>query len=197
MALSHQNGFTLSEALVSIALLGVLASMLVPALTTNVGKEKLMGVSKQTATEIGRAYAIYSKNQFPTEDTTSAEIMENVGYVRKIKDDSHSVQLDGIEGNTEAATYTCSEETPCLLLQNGGLLMYRPDATFGATLSNAAMRFLLDPDGSGPHTGIVFLLYFRGRVSTQTLSPEANLSDGDWLPNQIEDPNYIADWTRG
>lgn len=197
MAVSFKSGFTLSEALVSIALLGVLASLLIPAMSTNVGKEKLMGVGKQTATEIGRAYAIYSKNQFPTEETTSAEIMDNVGYVRKILDGSQSVQLSGLEDRAATETYTCSEETQCLLLQNGGILMYSPEATFGATLSNAAMRFLLDPDGSGPHTGIVFLLYFRGRVSTQTLSPEAILSDGDWLPDQVNDPDYIEDWTDG
>jgi len=192
MSPKHLQGFSLAEALVSITLLGVLATILMPMLYNNVGNDKLYHASIEGIAEIALAYSKYQKQNMPDANTTATAILLNMNYVRLINNGVMSVQLNGND-------YACNNVTPCYLLHNGALVMFDADERFGGTGFNTnALHFILDPDADGPNNGISLLMYFNGSFSTERYrKPGTAAIPNDDLPSSINDPEYIWSWTEG
>ncbi len=211
MANKPRQGFSLAEMLVSLALMGALASMLLPMLTHNVGKDKLMYMGKDGAAELVQAYATYLKTNVPTANTSAQDIINNLNYMRIINNGSQTLQVEKVNntpaygsctsGGNPCTVFTavCRAETPCALLHSGALIQYDANATFGGNpprYNTNALRFILDPDADGPQTSVSFVLFYSGRLSTRPYAQAAVLTNDD-LANTTVDPEYLIEWTDG
>ncbi len=212
----RRKAYTFAEILITLSLLGLLASMLLPMLSDSVGKDKLLALGKDGASEISQAFAIYVKNSTLNANTRAQDIVSNLNYVRMVSDGSMNTQLgqtnqdasahstctgtSSVTGETYAVCTTpCDATTPCALLQTGALLQYdaATPSTFNGTGYNTnAIHFIYDPDGTGPQFAIAFTLFYSGRITTETYSIGATTNDTN-LPSTTVDPPYILDWTNG
>jgi competence protein ComGC len=215
MRQTARKAFTLGEMLVAVSLLALIATMLVPLVSDKTGERKLVTITKDAMAQIAVAYATYLKIDVPDSETTTADIVENINYVRIINDNSHNIQIDG-------TNYACNATYPCLLLHNGALIRYHPTGKFGNSPTELqwircwlcdpaapagepiphpninALRFWVDPDGSNPEDGVEVLLFYSGRVTTRYLAPEAVVSsDSQPIDPDRIDPVYLWDWVRG
>ncbi len=208
------NGFTLVEILITIALIGVLATMLIPVLFQNVGQEKFMDIAKNSASALGQGYATLLSETPSTADTTAQTIALKMDHVRRISNGSTSTQLQNVTntpangtclqaGASSCALFRtpCDATTPCLLLNSGGVLQYDSTAKFAPTgqtpgLNTHAVRFIMDPDADGPQPAISLMLFFGGRITTRRFASSAILTN-DRLPESVTDPDYILPWTNG
>jgi prepilin-type N-terminal cleavage/methylation domain-containing protein len=208
-----KQGFTLIEALISLTLLSVLASLLIPMLNTNVGEDKLYEMGLDGIAQVTSAYNAYARKQLPGSNTAIASILEqNINYVKKITNGSNGVQYctaEDANGNcTASAELTCAAPYSCLLLQNGAVLLYDSSATgiFGGGTANVnAVHVMLDPDGNngyaaGVNNGqnaIPLVLFVNGRISTYRYASTGGAIFADGVPNAVFDPEYILPWTDG
>lgn len=203
----HHAGFSLTEALVALTMMGVLAAMLLPTLKQNVLIEKNLNITKAAITELAQAYVKYQKTQMPQATTAASDIINRMNYVRLISDSSLSVQVaDATEPNppcssgSPCALYDspCNATTPCALLQNGALVQYDADANFDGTAYNTnALKFVIDPDADGEEVATSVVMFFSGRMCTLRYAPMAAFDADDDLPVGPTDPDYIWPWTDG
>lgn len=98
----REKGFTFAEMMISLTLMGVLASLLVPLTLNNVGEEKLMQCAKDGAMELAVAYTKYVREQFPENDTRPIDFINKMNYVRIINDSSESTNVEfvGVPGQS-------------------------------------------------------------------------------------------------
>jgi hypothetical protein len=222
-SLKRFGGFTMAEAMVSVALLGTLAALLLPVLYTNVGKDKLMSIGKTGVAELVAGYNTYSKTRMPDATTTAATLVGRMSVMRiftngvvaldgtctgqciQVADVNNAPTNSGHTNSDNVYVSPCNNTTPCALLQSGALLQYDGNATFNGTGTTNALRFLLDTDGTGIQNAVPLVLYLNGRVSTvrwATAGSSPAVFDNsaghpDNLPNGNSDPEFILDWTDG
>lgn len=200
----YQSGFTLAELAVSLSLIMVLAIVLYPTLITNVGDDKIIGVSKGGAVDIAQSFSNYQRENPVAAGTLSTDILSYYGnYVRVINNGTANLQLENVINkgcsvlSPCAYTSPCDATTPCYVLNNGALLQYDPAASFGGMTPNQhALRFVLDPDNTGPQVATIFVLYSTGRVTTLG-NATAGTTYADLLPTNNADPSYVASWISG
>lgn len=200
----QQNGFTLAEVLISLALVGTLAAMMYPMLINNVAEERLLQNCKEGAAQVALAYVKFQKDASIGPTTTTDAIfaagMDN--YVRRFPDPN----APGASGSNLAVqvqtgggvqTIPCDAGSPCYVLQSGAILQYDADANFNGSTPNVnGIRFIVDPDGNDVQIGSSFIMFANGRITTEANAPGAILSNDNRVTG-IADPAYLATWTGG
>jgi hypothetical protein len=199
----------MAEALISLSLLAVLASLMQPMLTLNVGRQRLLNVAQNTAAEIVRGYDTYMEENTAAATTSSQDIINNMNILRIINDGSLGTQ-DGLGVNTP-----CDATTPCALMHNGSMIQFLPGATFGlpdvATgMRRKALRFTIDIDGPDPanQPRLTLVLFYPGRLTTRGMAIAPNAVPifnesaapdtlNPALPDETSDPEYVYPWING
>lgn len=153
------NGFTLAELLISLAILGVIATFTIPKVLNSQQDSEWNSIAKEFAgTLTGALFAIKSSGDLQVGVTESRALMDYVNYTRTL----HNVGFDG--GSTCHNTFR-----PCWVLHNGvvvrtGRFLFCQDAP------NNAVLFQLDPDYGKPNAQsgnmLEFILYLNGRITT-------------------------------
>ncbi len=152
-------GFTLAELLISLAILGVIATFTIPKILSAQQNAADSAKAKEAMATISAAYQAYQQDNTVTASTTSASLIPYLNYVAR----DTSGYLDDIPNNS---TYNCNSVI-CLKLHNGSMLAMRTSENFNGTGSNNGWWFLLDPDGAPSNrASIAFVLYYNGRIST-------------------------------
>lgn len=90
----RSSGFTVSEIVVSMSLIAVLGTLLLPMMSNVTGKQKLLNITKGAASELSSAYADFLTNESPSSNTTSQDIISYLNAVKIIIDGSDSTQID-------------------------------------------------------------------------------------------------------
>ncbi|MCA9841937.1 MAG: type II secretion system protein [Cyanobacteria bacterium HKST-UBA03] len=213
------TGYTYVEILLAVVIIAVLASLLLPHAIVNLGEDKVFANTKTMMAELESAYALYAQDNLPGTNTTPADFIANLNYLRIISDSSASIQVaDATTQCHSNNTYgdcvsACDANAPCLLMHNKALLQYDPNATFndGNALSDPphnmhALRFLYDPDGSmEAQSATAIYLYIGGRTTTEQWSgittydtdlPKDAVagSDGNTF---VDDPEYLRQLSDG
>jgi prepilin-type N-terminal cleavage/methylation domain-containing protein len=112
----------------------------------------------------------------------------------------------------------CTTDTPCLVMHNGGLLMYISDTNGGSVtpdtfpsptvINQSAVRFLYDPDGNGPEPATMLVLFQKPIRTTTYFSaiswpspytmgssgPTFNVVEHTYFPTINADPAYLDSW---
>lgn len=159
-------GFTLSELLISLAVLGVIATFTVPKVLVAQQDASNKAKAKEVAAMVSDAYNLYKSQNPVTANTWGVDILTYVNY---LKIDTSGTLIDDVY---TGGTISCSATTPCYQLHNGGVLS--PWGRFGATSADRSVPFTFDPDGvvtdgttNGPGKSVQFLLFTDGRMQTK------------------------------
>lgn len=190
MTKQAQQGFTLAELLISLAILGVIATFTIPTLigVSTAAKEK--SIAKEAASMVAGAASSYLLNSSVSASTKGADFIQFMNYVTVDTTTNYSAGAN----QTGTALQQCSATLPCLKLHNGGILQYDTAMTMGGTSSTNAVYFNFDPDGTGTAGRITFVQFSNSRMSTGELAGTATPTGGT-LTREATDPNYLKDWS--
>lgn len=179
------SGFTLAELLVTLLILGQIATFTIPKVLQSQQDSRFKAIAKEAAGMVSEAYSIYRAKNTVDANFRFYYMTPYLNYV------SVDMTTDIDRGQGVAGALNCGAQPiyACLVLHNGARLFYA-DEPFSGTATTNAIYFYVDPDGkySGSPTGagksIVFWLYPNGRLVTWK----------DMLPGTICDSTpYSAD----
>lgn len=172
------TGFSLTEVVLTIVIISVLAGLAVPGILTSANNSKRLSVTKQTISLIGDAFN--EKLESNAIDVNSGfQQFVNVGnggglpYTRYLTSGAART-IDAppnslVLCNTGA---TCAftpgiNNIQAITLKNGGLLVFQTTQIFGTGV-NAAIPVVFDPDGEshGDRNSVELWLYADGRLRT-------------------------------
>lgn len=173
------QGFTLSELLVSLAVLGLIAAFAVPKVLNAVGNSSTLAIAKETISTITTAYdgvkADSTVASVPS-STQAWRLVNKLNYVRTATARTGTNTLtQGDLGATACTIPTANgtTATPChILMHNGAVLAidliddFNDNASaVGPSAGNRGkIMFTVDPDGAGDMEPAVFALGFDGRL---------------------------------
>jgi prepilin-type N-terminal cleavage/methylation domain-containing protein len=141
------QGFTLSELLVSLAVLGLIAAFAIPKVLSAVNEAGIKAVGKEAISMVSSSFDSLraDSNGFLPKSTTAAQLAAKMNFVNL------------------ATTTTGSVQGQVMNLHNGGRISYDEDDNFtGGT--NGFIRFNIDPDGAASSGAISVNLGYDGRV---------------------------------
>lgn len=189
-----KNGFTLSELLIALAILGVIATFTIPKVLQSQQDGKYKAMAKEAMSMIAGAYDAYKYKNGTVPATMAPGAL--LPYMNYVKLDSTS-QIDDIQGSTSA--YNCSWDT-CVVLHNGAYLYVESDwNTFGQANPTNYIYFMFDPDGkftsnaNGPGKGMYIDLYYNGRVASSSERSAAYTTYENGSPQNFG-PATMPDW---
>lgn len=184
------SGFTLAELLISLVILGVIATFTIPKMLVAQQDSRNNAIAKEIAAMISEAYQTYSLNNPASASTTIGALTPYMNYLR-------TDTTSSINANSGAAIGTpiaCNAGGGrCLVLHNGARFFLRPSVSFGGATNLNALWFQVDPDGTLNNTSsIVFFLYYNGRLKSYALI-DANTVSSDGTRSAIsEDPDWFS-----
>ncbi len=186
-----RRGFTLAELLISLAILGVIATFTIPKILYAQQSSQYNAEAKEVAAMISAAYDAYKQQgNTPTTNTSAGDLTPYMNYVAV--DSSSTIDLF-----YNASTRACTGGYACVKLHNGGMLLWA-SAGFMGTASTNAIYFYFDPDGrvtdgttNGPGKSVCLWLYYTGRITSYV-----NLSAGTVYGGGTvgPDPTYDPPW---
>ena len=186
------RGFTLAEILISLSILGVIATFTIPKIIGASMDGQYKAKAKEAAAMVSGAFQTYQLKQTVTGATAGDDLIQYMNYVTI--DSTSSIDL--FPGST---TRACNSGYKCLKLHNGGMLLYSTGGSFGNTAPTSAIYFYFDPDGqvtdgttNGPGKSVVFWLYANGQITSYS-----NLKSGTVNGSAgavAADPSYDPSW---
>lgn len=160
MKKAAQQGFTLSELLISLAILGLIATFSIPKVLNAVGANSTRAIAKEFAGTLSESYDAYkANNNGSTATTITGQLLINyINFVSAVT--SGTATMTGI---------TCSGTSPCYTMANGSAFQVTLADDFGPYTAQVAdstgvIVFLLDPDGAGANTPVTFAIGYDGRL---------------------------------
>lgn len=162
-----KRGFTLSELLIALAILGILATFTIPKVLQSQSDSSYNSRAKEAIAALSQALEAKRADGTLTTSTRSSDLSPYLNYLYA---DTVSAVIDHSYGNTTA---TCNSTSPCVWLASGAALRFEPNQFYNTTASNGIF-LLVDPDGKvtgsgaagGPGKSLFVWLYWDGKVRT-------------------------------
>lgn len=157
-------GFTLAELLISLAILGVIATFTIPKILATSQNAAYTSEYKEAQGIVSAAYVNYAAQNGYSTNTTFGAITPYLNYVST----STTATIDAATGT---GSWACNAPRMCFYLHNGSALNIDISTSFAST-SNGLIQVVFDPDGvysgttNGPGKGQDFYLYNNGRVDS-------------------------------
>lgn len=189
------KAFTLAELLISLAILGVIATFTIPKILVAGRNSESNAKAKEAASMIAAAYQAY-KSQNTVSTLTG--IKDLTPYLNYVAIDTTSTIDDSYTQGTRACTWTSGV---CLKLHSGAYIQYWPTDNFNGTANNNGVPFTVDPDGvvtdgttNGPGKSVNFFLYYNGRVLDHgNLVSGTSYNQGvTWYADPAQVPPYFS-----
>lgn len=184
-----QQGFTLAELLISLAILGIIATFTIPKVITSMNNSQNKAIAKEAASMVSGAFSAYQLNNTITSSTKGSDLTQFMNYVTLDTSTNYSAGAN----QTGTALQACTATLPCLKLHNGGVMQYDTVMTMGGTAASNAVYFNVDPDGAGTQGAISYVLFSNGRFSTGQQAGTATPTGGT-LTRIATDPAYLQTW---
>ena len=138
------KGFTLAELLISLLILGLIATFTIPKIVTSSQNQQYSSEAREVMAMIAGAYhQVYAQGNL-TVNTSPSTLGQYMNYV---KIDSSAI-VDQEYSSPYGPSQNCSSTDKCIFLHNGGtLILLDSFGGFGGTASTNAIFFDFDPDG--------------------------------------------------
>ncbi len=180
-----RKGFTLPELLISLALLGVIATFTIPKIMTQYQYQSYNAKTKEVVAILEGALQT-AKTSGTLSSSTGVKDLS--AYFNYVKQDTSTVVLGNI---------TCGVWYGCLDLHNGTLLFYdhAPSDNFGGTNTTNAVWFSVFPDMSsyGLNNRVTFWFYYDGKIKTWAyMLPNTTTGAGNWGSATAADPTWFS-----
>ena len=194
-----QNAFTLAELLISLVVLGVIATFTIPKVLNSQQSSQWSSSAKEAASMVSGAYQQYvfinGKPVSGIDTALPSEYIQYMNYV-KVLSTNQTVDLPYTQG-----TRSCVNSNQCFLLHNGGVL-YPTRVDWGVCDTGStgdANVWYFDPDGkvtgggaTGSGKAVRFLLRVNGGISTDAL-PIGNICECGACQGGVN-PALIPPW---
>jgi len=193
-----KKGFTLAELLISLVILGEIATFTIPKLLTSQQNNQSNAIAKEAAGTLSTALMQY---KFLNTLSSSTSCSDLTPYLNYLKIDTSTI-IDSEAGGTSLDCSTAG--TACFRLHNGAMLWNgTTNVDFGGTSSLNAIYFLVDPDGkysgttNGPGKSLKIYLYTSGRVATWASINNSTVTHewGNYYttnPDATRDPTWFS-----
>jgi prepilin-type N-terminal cleavage/methylation domain-containing protein len=184
-----KKGFTLSELLIALAILGVIATFAIPKVLQAQADSKYKAIVKEAAGMLSEAYQRQKLQSGITANTTASQFAAFFNYVKI----DNSLVIDEDVGGT----WTCNSiGDDCMVLHNGAVINYIRNGYLGGTGANRAIWFMIDPDGKASSSGSISLwLFYNGRIMDSSALPSStciNTGGGDWCSTSFSVPAWFS-----
>lgn len=182
------KGFTLAELLISLAILGVIATFTIPKVLTAQGSAEETAKFKEAMATISGAYDALRLDSGVSSTTTPQDLTPYFNYVRVDTSSNFRVHTNPFSGSGRCGNIEC------FIMHNGGIIgvdnSYTPlgSSNFSGTSTTHAIGFYYNPEQSSTSTkGSAIILFYNGRITTL-----GNLSAGQVNGYRAEtDPSYV------
>ncbi len=169
-----QSGFTLAELLISLAILGVIATFTIPKILSSYQNSQNVAEAKEVAAMISAAYQQAQLAGIVNANTKPSDLTPYMNYVSY---DTSGTLVDAHpnwSGFAGSGRNACSASTPCVKLHNGGVLWFYDPDRMGGTSALHVVMIAFDPDNvtsgsasDGPSKSVQFALYYNGYITTR------------------------------
>jgi prepilin-type N-terminal cleavage/methylation domain-containing protein len=177
MSRSQYYGFTLSELLISLAILGLIAAFAIPKIISAQQDESNNSKVKEMAGAIVAANDAYLRASNNYNGEYNGQKL--TPYMNYVAVDSTTTLTGGVD---------CS--SPCIVMHNGGML--RPQmCNFGGTANTNAIAILFDPDGAGPAVSVKLWLYRTGMIRTSATVLDGTTNQCNPTVTPSADPSWF------
>ncbi len=187
---ANEQGFTLAELLISLAILGVIATFTIPKIISGQQNGRYNTAAHEVVAMVSAAYQQAQAAGTVNGNTQMGDLTPYMNYVRV---DTSSTINDRFGWGNQS----CSSSTwICLKLHNGGIAwMASPSAnvSFGGA-SSLNMNWLnFDPDASVNQaaSGISFALYYNGQITNFRDLKSGTVNSNGAVPAE---PNSTPSW---
>lgn len=174
------KGFTLSELLIALAILGVIATFTIPKVLQSQQDSKYKSIAKEVMGIVSESYIAYKLKNASSGSIGLSQLTPFMNYVRV--DTSGNID----DAYSYGGTFGCSGSFPCIRLHNGAAIAWDTAQSFGGTATTNAIWLLLDPDGksldsttNGPGKSMSIFLFHNGRIA-----------DAGSIPSNTEANNF-------
>lgn len=189
-----KKGFTLSELLIALAILGVIAVFTIPKVLQAQQGSAFKSAVKEVAGTVTQAESAAQLAGTLSQNSTFGDLTPYLNYV---KYDTVTV-IDDVQTGSNR---TCGAGSwVCLRLHNGGIISYHLAQSFAGTGTTNGIYFYFDPDGketdgttNGPGKSVNMFLYYNGVIRTKaTAQPNTVNSFGTYNPVANLDPPWFS-----
>lgn len=164
--LNAKKGFTLSELLVSLAVLGLIAAFAVPKVLTSVGNSTLLANAKEALSTISGAYEALKADYNGMIPTTLGNNL-TTGVPSKMSYAQIGTYTQGALGIVDGFTAAVAAAgVNSVRFANNAIVTFDTGDIFTAAALTDIGRtvYNVDPDGTGPNKGFTVILGYDGRV---------------------------------
>ncbi|MCS6267918.1 MAG: type II secretion system protein [Vampirovibrio sp.] len=198
MRLTVKTGFTLSELLVGLGIIGLIAAFAVPKVLHASGAALANAKVHKAAQAVVNGYEKWQQNNSDSLGMTGADLMTFVNYSSLITD-GRKIDIRPNDGRDFTCTTTLTTTSanlagPCYQMPDGSMVYFMGHTGVAFTASNTSeLYFGVDPDAvatsdfSQANDGVAtnFMLYKNGR-----LRERGHLKGGSFAGQPQSTPNY-------
>lgn len=162
------SGFTLAELLISLAILGVIATFTIPKVLNSQQNAEFKAKGKEAASIISGVFQAYKLENQVTSNTQFAEMTQYINYI--------AIQTTMVDHRPSLVNGGCQlASIQCFKLANGGTLWFHQSFDGFNEGTAGQMNILFDPDGvqliTPESKSVEFYLFQNGRITNSNDNP--------------------------